>query len=75
MYSEFRRPRAQSVWDGSRFAGRVFDGNGPHGEDFEKINENLTPELYNPVWHHDFDGEFAKVVTTLRDRGAFASTA
>ncbi|EIW63979.1 FAD/NAD-P-binding domain-containing protein [Trametes versicolor FP-101664 SS1] len=73
VYSEVRLPRAQMVWDGSVFAGRVYDGTGPHGQDWEKIGEDLSPELFTPVWRHDFDAEFAGVVSTLRERGAFSA--
>ncbi|KAI0828968.1 FAD/NAD-P-binding domain-containing protein [Trametes gibbosa] len=73
VYSEFRRPRAQMVWDGSRFSGRVYDGTGPHGEDWEKLPEDLAPEnLYWPVWRHDFDAEFDSLVGQLREWGVFA---
>ncbi|KAI0639949.1 FAD/NAD-P-binding domain-containing protein [Trametes polyzona] len=73
VYSEFRKPRAQMVWDGSRYTGKVYDGNGPHGLDFEKIQEDLPPKThFYPVWHHDFEEEFGQVVSLLRERGAFA---
>ncbi|KAI0361038.1 FAD/NAD-P-binding domain-containing protein [Trametes cingulata] len=72
VYSEVRRPRAQMVWEGSRFAGCVYDGNGPHGVDFEKVMEDLSPErLFKPVWRHDIDGDFHDAVKLLREQGAF----
>ncbi|KAH9858352.1 FAD/NAD-P-binding domain-containing protein [Lenzites betulinus] len=76
IYSDFRRPRVQTVFDGSRYTGSVYDGNGPHGEDWEKLPEDLSPDkLFWPVWRHDFDAEFAAVVAQLREQGAFSAAA
>lgn len=72
-YSDFRLPRAQKTCDGSLFVGRVLDGNGPHGEDWEKLSEDISPEkLLWPLWRHDFDAEFATMVAQLREQGAFS---
>ncbi|KAI0777182.1 FAD/NAD-P-binding domain-containing protein [Trametes elegans] len=74
VYSQIRRPRAQMVWDRSRLAGRIYDGNGPHGTDWAAARGDLEG-LWTPVWRHGFDDEFGRVVGLLQERGAFPSAA
>ncbi|KAI0673672.1 FAD/NAD-P-binding domain-containing protein [Trametes maxima] len=70
VYSDVRRPRAQAVWEGSRRAGRTYDGHGLHGTDWDKVPEDLDNQ-WRPVWRHDLDGDFDAAVALLRERGAF----
>ncbi|KAI0780346.1 FAD/NAD-P-binding domain-containing protein [Trametes elegans] len=70
VYSQIRRPRAQMVWDGSRRAGRVYNGHGPHGTDWDHISADIEGQ-WAPVWQYDFDKEFDTVLGLLRERGAY----
>ncbi|KAI8981132.1 FAD/NAD-P-binding domain-containing protein [Trametes punicea] len=71
VYAQTRKPRAQMVWDGSYLVGRVYDGNGPHGTDWDNIGQDLEGKFMS-VWRHDLDSGFEAAVAELRERGAFA---
>ncbi|KAI9067863.1 FAD/NAD-P-binding domain-containing protein [Trametes sanguinea] len=72
VYSQLRHPRAQMVWERSRLTGRIYEGLGPHGQDWDRVGEDLQ-SLYPPVWRHDMEGDVEVAVTLLRERGAFAA--
>ncbi|EIW63980.1 FAD/NAD-P-binding domain-containing protein [Trametes versicolor FP-101664 SS1] len=74
VYSQIRKPRAQSVWELSQLAGRTYDGNGPHGEDWDSVGADLDG-LFHSVWRHDLDAEFEAALALLRERGAFSADA
>lgn len=74
MYSQIRKPRAQRVWELSQLAGRTYDGNGPHGEDWDSVGADLDG-LFHSVWRHDLDAEFEAALALLRERGAFSADA
>ncbi|CDO73093.1 hypothetical protein BN946_scf185007.g147 [Trametes cinnabarina] len=70
VYSQVRKPRAQMVWDRSYRNGRVYDGNGPHGTDWDHIGEDIEG-MFHSVWRHDPNRDFEAAVQSLRERGAF----
>ncbi|PIL35070.1 hypothetical protein GSI_02858 [Ganoderma sinense ZZ0214-1] len=63
-YSATRIPRSKQVWDASHKAGEVFDHQGPHGTTPAGLLEDLQG-LWDPVWRHDLDAEFAAAVALL----------
>ncbi|KAI0699364.1 FAD/NAD(P)-binding domain-containing protein [Cerioporus squamosus] len=73
VYSRIRQPRAQMVWEGSRYAGRVYDMQGPSEPTAEGIRKDLG-DMYDPVWHHDMEADVERAVTSLRDSGAFTGS-
>ncbi|KAI0673671.1 FAD/NAD-P-binding domain-containing protein [Trametes maxima] len=64
IYSQVRQPRAQTVWERSYFAGRVYDGHGPHGEDWESVGQDLEG-LFAFVWRHDLDRDIDAALALL----------
>ncbi|RDX51872.1 FAD/NAD(P)-binding domain-containing protein [Lentinus brumalis] len=73
VYSRIRQPRAQMVWEGSRYAGRVYDMHGPSEPTAEGIRKDLT-DMYHPVWHHDMEADVERAIASLRDSGAFTGS-
>ena len=73
VYSRIRQPRAQMVWEGSRYAGRVYDMHGPSGPTAEGIRTDLSG-MYHAVWHHDMEADVDRAVATLRFNGAFVGS-
>lgn len=61
------------VWEGSRYAGRVYDMHGPSEPTAEGIRKDLT-DMYHPVWHHDMEADVECAVASLRDSGAFTGS-
>ena len=61
------------VWQGSRYAGKVYDGHGPSGPTPEGIRKDLAG-MYHPVWHHDMEADVDRAVATLRFNGAFVGS-
>ncbi|KAH9858330.1 FAD/NAD-P-binding domain-containing protein [Lenzites betulinus] len=72
VYSETRRPRAQMVWERSYLSGRIYDGHGPHGIDWDSVGSDLDG-LFHSVWRHDLDADLAAAVALLRADGAFSA--
>ncbi|CDO70374.1 hypothetical protein BN946_scf184999.g14 [Trametes cinnabarina] len=70
VYSQLRHPRAQMVWERSRRTGRIYAGHGPHGQDWDRVGEDMK-DAYPPVWRHDLEGDVEVGVTLLRERGAY----
>lgn len=73
MYDEVRRPRAQSVWEGSVRAGRIFDGHGPSGPTPEGVRKDLAG-IWDMVWRRDLHAEEQRAVRILQERGVFAAS-
>lgn len=73
VYDEIRRPRSQAVWDGSREAGKIFDGNGKSGPTVEGMRKDL-PGMWDLVWDYEFDDDEQRAVTMLQERGVFKSS-
>ena len=69
-YSTIRQPRAQMVWEGSRYAGSIYDFHGPHGTTAEGIREDLRT-MYDRVWHHDMASDMQQVLASLQQSGVF----
>ena len=58
------------VWEGSRYAGSVYDFQGSHGTTAEGIREDLR-NMYDPVWHHDMAADLERAIALLRESGAY----
>ncbi|OSD06217.1 FAD/NAD-P-binding domain-containing protein [Trametes coccinea BRFM310] len=69
-YTKVRQPRAQMVWDRSYRIGRIYDGNGPHGVDWDYIGEGLDG-MFHSVWRHGLNDDFEAAVRALREGRAF----
>ncbi|RPD65133.1 FAD/NAD(P)-binding domain-containing protein [Lentinus tigrinus ALCF2SS1-6] len=72
-YSRVRQPRAQMVWEGSRYVGRVYDLHGPSGPTSEGLRKDIG-EVWGPVWHHNIEADLERAVASLRDNGTFATS-
>ncbi|KAI0652410.1 FAD/NAD-P-binding domain-containing protein [Trametes meyenii] len=66
VYSDVRRPRAESVWEASHRAGSAYHFRGAHGPSKEGLGD-----IWKPVWHHDLDSDVESALSTLRQWGAF----
>ncbi len=58
----------------SQLAGRTYDGNGPHREEWDSVGTDLDG-LFHSVWRHDLDAEFEAALALLREREAFSADA
>ncbi|KAI0673685.1 FAD/NAD-P-binding domain-containing protein [Trametes maxima] len=74
VYSDVRRPRAQSVWDASYRAGSAYHFRGAHGPSKEGLSEDMR-DMWKPVWHYDLDSDVESALLALRESGAFPTTA
>ncbi|KAI0697527.1 FAD/NAD-P-binding domain-containing protein [Cytidiella melzeri] len=57
VYDTVRRPRAQSVWEGSVRAAEIYEGHGKHGSTNEGRRQDLEG-IWSFVWHHEPDEDF-----------------
>ncbi|KAI0784966.1 hypothetical protein C8Q75DRAFT_723504 [Abortiporus biennis] len=69
-YDNFRRPRVESVWDGSVAAGNSYEGHGKSGYSIEGVRKDLTG-IWDGVWHHDLNQDVRAAVNYLEQNGAF----
>ncbi|KAI0800722.1 salicylate hydroxylase [Fomes fomentarius] len=70
-YSQVRRPRAQTVWELSYRAGRVYEHHGAHEPTPEGVKEDLQ-NINDPIWHHDLDDDLKAALQILADNGSLA---
>ncbi|KAF7794420.1 hypothetical protein EIP86_005554 [Pleurotus ostreatoroseus] len=73
-YDEVRRPRAQSVWEGSVRSGSIADMHGPSGTSKEALCKDL-PGMWDFVWRHDLGADVQQAVHTLQQRHVFTQHA
>ena len=73
MYDEVRRPRAQSVWDGSLRAGRIYDYHGESGALPEGIQSDLRG-IRDFIRDYDLGADEQRAIRTLRERGVFEAS-
>ncbi|KAI3622555.1 salicylate hydroxylase [Moniliophthora roreri] len=69
-YNTVRPPRANSVLEGSKRAGEVYDNYCPGKLDASMVTERLTGQ-WESVWNHDVRKEVAFCVQMLSDEGVF----
>ncbi|KAI0782424.1 hypothetical protein BC629DRAFT_554712 [Irpex lacteus] len=72
VYSTIRRPRAQSVWDGSMRAGDIYEGYGEHGRAKKGMAQDLA-NLWSFVWSHDAEADYAKALKLLQEAAVFSA--
>ena len=73
-YSRIRQPRAQMVWERSRWAGSVYDYNSPAGRSPEAIRQDMR-DKYHSIWHHDLEADIEEAIQSLRTAGHYTSSA
>lgn len=69
-YDEVRRPRAQRVWEGSVYAGSIFEGYGKSQPFPEGLREDL-PGLWDFIWYHGLEDDLHAAEQILEDAGVF----
>jgi salicylate hydroxylase len=69
-----RRPRAQSVWEGSVRAGDIYEGYGKHGSSDEGRRRDLEGQ-WDFVWHRGVDDDMHAALKVLQERGVFRDLA
>ena len=72
-YDEVRRPRAQRVWEGSVYAGCIYEGYGKSQPFPEGLQEDL-PGLWDFVWQHGLEDDLRAAEQILSDSGVFVSS-
>ncbi len=72
VYDEIRRPRAQSVWEGSIRAGDIYEGYGISGSSPEGMRKDLEG-IADFVWEHDLNQDMQQATIRLQQLGIFVN--
>ena len=70
VYDEIRRPRAQSVWNESVYAGEIFDGYG-RTQPFPQGMAKDLPGLWDFVWGYGLNEGVRQAERRLQEQGVF----
>ena len=70
VYDEIRRPRAQSVWEGSRRQADYYECYGPHGPTPDGIRQDIEG-TWGFVWDYPLNADMDKAVARLQDMGVY----
>ncbi|PSR73847.1 hypothetical protein PHLCEN_2v10329 [Hermanssonia centrifuga] len=72
VYDEIRRPRTQSVWEGSMRAGEIYEGYGISGSSREGLRKDLE-DLPEFVWIRELNQDMQDATARLQQLGVFTN--